>query len=76
MNAEQFNKSHTEELVRRARNLDNDEWKAILREAPIEGLFYALMHRIMKILDTNRMYERVATEVEKVYEDDSLTEWI
>jgi len=73
---EQFNKAHTEELIRQAKNYDNDDWKAILKEAPVEGLFYALMHKIMKILDTNRMYERVKPEIDKAYADDSISEWL
>lgn len=73
---EKFNRAHREELIRRAKNYDNGDWKAVLKEAPVEALFYALMHKIMRILDTNRKYEAVQGEIEKVYGDDEIGDWI
>ena len=71
-----FNKPHVEQLVRQAKNYDKQEWNAILKEAPVEGLFYALMHKIMRILDTNRKYEAVKGDIDRVYADDELSEWL
>lgn len=71
-----YNSAHTKEIVRIAKNFDRQEWKVILMEAPIEGLFYALMHKIMRILDTNRKYEQVKPDIELIYGDDDLGEWL
>ena len=70
-----FNKPHIQETIRIAKNYDKEEWNAILQEAPVEGLFYALMHKIMRILDTNRKYEAVKGEIARAYADDDLGEW-
>lgn len=73
---ERFNRAHIQETVNLAKNFDKAEWNAVLKEAPVEGLFYALMHKIMKILDTNRRYQQIEPEIEKAYADDSITEWL
>ena len=75
MTNEQFNKPHLDELSRRAQNYTPDEWRVVLKEAPVEGLFYALMHKIMRILDTNRKYEQVKADIERVYDNDDFGEW-
>ncbi len=72
---ERFNKPHIQETVRLAQNFDKDEWNAVLKEAPVEGLFYALMHKIMRILDTNRKYEQVKADIERAYDNDDFGEW-
>lgn len=73
---ELFNKAHVEQLAKQAKNYDRQEWNAILKEAPVEGLFYALMHKIMRILDMNRKYEAVKGDIDRVYADDELSEWL
>lgn len=73
---ERFNKPHIQETVRLAQNFDKAEWNAVLKEAPVEGLFYALMHKVMRILDTNRKYEQVKPDIERIYEEDGINEWI
>lgn len=73
---EKFNRAHIQETVNLAKNFDKAEWNAVLKEAPVEGLFYALMHKIMRILDTNRKYEQVKPDIDRLYDDDDLGEWV
>lgn len=74
-NWERINKQNAIKLSEDAKHWDRNEWKAVLKQAPIDGLFYALMCQITKVLDTIRLYEKVPTDIKKLYQDDEMGEW-
>lgn len=69
-NWEQINEANLKRLVEESENWQKDEWKAVLKNAPTERLFYALMCQIRKALDTIREYQRVPEKIEKAYSED------
>ena len=69
-NWDQINKANVKRLVEEAEGWNKEEWRAVLKKAPIDGLFYALMCQITRILDTIRKYESVKEDIDRVYSDD------
>lgn len=65
------------ELQNKARALSKKQWRIILGEAPLEGLFYALMKKIMYMRDVISEQERAQDRVKRVYDaDDDFSEWL
>lgn len=65
------------ELQNRARALSKKQWRIILCEAPIEGLFYALMRKVMYMRDVLSEHERAEHRVKRAYDvDDDFAEWL
>lgn len=65
------------ELRNRARALSKKQWRIILCEAPIEGLFYALMRKVMYMRDVLSEHDRAEQRVKRAYDvDDDFTEWL
>lgn len=71
---DRINEQNILQLKEDARKWDKTEWRAVLQQAPIDGLFYALMKQIMKALDTIQKYEAVKTDIDRIYAND-MNEW-
>jgi len=74
---EDWSEQHFKELSRRTSNFDKKEWQVVLKNAPVECLFYALMHKIMRAMDTIKKYESVKADIDKAYADDEFVDnWL
>jgi len=70
-NWDRINQANAAKLSEDAKNWDRNEWKAVLRQAPVDALFYALMKQITKMLDTIRLYDKVQSDIDRIYAEDN-----
>ena len=69
-NWEQINEQNLKRLKEETNGWDKEEWRTVLKHAPIDGLFYALMWQITRALDTIREYKKVPDRIKKAYSDE------
>lgn len=63
-------------LKEKAQALDREQWRAILTQAPIEQLFYALMREIMRLRDIKSAHDQAEERINRAYaQDDDWREW-
>ena len=64
------------EIRDRAKALDKHEWAIILKEAPIDLLFFTLKTKITMALDIIRLHDEVSNKVNRMYSDEDYVRWI
>lgn len=68
---DRINQMNLNKLSEEAKAWDRNEWKVVLRQAPVDTLFYALMKQITKMLDTIRLYDKVQSDIDRIYAEDN-----
>ncbi|MBR4406036.1 MAG: hypothetical protein IKT30_06650 [Bacteroidaceae bacterium] len=66
-NWELINRMNIEKLMKDSGNWTQEEWDAVLQQAPIESMFDAIKDKMTMILDINRMYANVPNSIERMY---------